>query len=316
MGEHMSSLGWLVGGPLVYFAVGLFLVKTALLVKKYLDMPRHIRWDLYPVPHNGAHGSKYQKVDFAENKHHNSLMHELWDMGQEILFIKKAYINNPKIWFGSFPLHMGLYLGITWLLLLIAGALLQLNGGFVGPNTNSVLTSFVYYATLFTGVGSFVAGLLGALVLLIQRLTDEGMIFMSDVVSYLNLAVMIMLFGTGLAAWMTVDSTFAEMRYQMSTLISFRFVPVKETLVMLHILTLCTFLIYLPFSRMMHFVGKYFFYHNIMWDDEGMKKGSAMENDFASYLQYKTTWSAPHIRKGESWGEQVAKGSPQEGGKK
>lgn len=312
----MSSLGWFIGGPLVYFAVALFLIKTALLVKKYLDMPRHIRWDLYPLPHNGAEGSKYQKVDFGQSKPHSHVMHELWEMGQEILFIKKAYVNNPKIWFGSFPLHAGLYLGIIWLFLLVTGAVLELNQVFIGPNSQSLFSSLIYNATLFTGVGSFVSGLCGALVLLWQRLTDEGMIFMSDVISYLNLAVMIMLFGTGLAAWITVDSTFAEMRHQMASLIAFRFVPVGETLVMLHVLALCSFLIYLPFSRMMHFVGKYFFYHNIMWDDEAMKKGSAMENDFASYLQYKTTWSAPHIRKGESWADQVGKGSPQEGGKK
>ena len=312
----MSSLGWFIGGPLVYFAVALFIVRTALMIKKYLDMPRHIRWDLYPVPHQGAEGSKYQKVDFGQLKPPTYLLHELWEMGQEILFIKKAYINNPKIWFGSFPLHMGLYLGITWLFLLFAGALLELNHVPVASNSSSLLASLVYYLTLVSGAVSFVSGLFGTFVLLWLRLTDEGMSFMSDVVSFVNLSVMILLFGSGLAALIMVDPTFDSMRQQMVGLVTVRFISIPHPLIILHLLALCSFLIYLPFSRMMHFIGKYFFYHNIMWDDEAMKKNSAMESDFASYLQYKTTWSAPHIRKGESWADQVGKGSPQEGGKK
>jgi nitrate reductase gamma subunit len=290
---------------------------TASTVIKYLKMPRHLRWDLYPVPHQGPEGSKYQKVDFGKMKTHISLVHELKEMIQEILFMKKAYINNPKVWVGSFPLHAGLYLGITWLCLLFAGGLLELNHIPVVSNSHSVLSSMVYYLTVVTGAGSFISGLCGSLVMLWLRTVDDDTRFMSDAVSFINLAVMIFLFGSGLIAWWVTDSSFDMLRQHIADLLIFKPGLVHEPLIILQLLAFSLFLIYLPFSRMMHFVGKYFFYHNIMWDDEMMKRNSAMENDIATYLQYKITWSAPHIRKGGSWVDQVGeRPSSKEGDRK
>jgi nitrate reductase gamma subunit len=276
-------------------------------------MPRHLRWDLYPVPHQGPEGSKYQKVDFGQLKPHFSLFHELKEMGLEILLLKKVYINNKKVWMGSFPLHAGLYLGIAWQLLLIVGGLLELNGVPVKAGSPSVFSMLVYYLTLVTGAGSFIAGLFGSLVMLWLRITDEDMRFMSDAVSYVNLAVMIFLFGTGLAAWLFIDPSFHFVRNYTAGLLKLNPVAVQEPLIILQMIAFCLFLMYLPFSRMMHFVGKYFFYHNVMWDDEMMMRNSPMENDIASYLQFKMTWAAPHIRKGGSWVDQVGEKPSKEG---
>jgi nitrate reductase gamma subunit len=312
----MSMFTWFIGGPLIYFAVALFIVKTLSTFIKYSKLPRHLRWDLYPVPHQGPEGSKYQKVDFGLIKPHISLFHELKEMGQEMLFIKKAYLNNPKVWKGSFPLHAGLYLGMAWLFLLAVGAMMELNGVSVTHDSRSVVAVMVSYATLVAGSVSFIAGLSGSLVLLWLRAFDEDMSFMSDAVSYLNLIVMIFLFGTGLAAWLFIDPSFQAARLHTADLLMFRPGAMKEPLMVLEILAFCSFLIYLPFSRMMHFVGKYFFYHNIMWDDEMMKRNSAMENDIAAYLQYKMTWAAPHIRKDGSWVDQVSEKPSKEGDSK
>jgi len=309
----MFSIFWFIGGPLTYFAAALFLVKTVSTILKYSKLPRHLRWDLYPVPHQGPEGSKYQKVDFSQIKPHSSLFHELKEMGQEMLFIKKAYINNPKVWMGSFPLHAGVYLGLAWLLMLVVGAIMELNGVPVKADAQSVLSILVYYATLVAGAGSFIFGLCGSLVMLWLRTTDEDMRFMSDVLSFFNLAVMIFLFGSGLTAWGLTDASFQMIRQHVADLLMFKPGSVKEPLIILQMLSFCLFLIYLPFSRMMHFVGKYFFYHNIMWDDKMMKRNSAMENDIAAYLQYKITWAAPHIKKGGSWVDQVSERPSKEG---
>lgn len=309
------SLSWFIGGPLLYLAVIVFLVKTVSTVLKYLNMPRHLRWDLYPVAHQGPEGSKYQKVDFGNLPPHISLFHELKEMSQEMLFIKKAYVNNPKVWQGSFPLHAGLYLGIIWLVLLLAGAIVELSGGKVAADS-SIVPMIIYYATIVTGGIGFVAGLWGSLVLLWLRVTDEAMQDMSDFVSYLNLGVMICLFGTGVAAWQLADPAFAIMRQHTIHLLTLHPVAVSQPLVVLQMLAFCVFMIYLPFSRMAHFVAKYFFYHNIMWDDEMMKRNSPMEKDIATYLHYNMTWSAPHIRKNGTWLDQVMSGPPQDGEKK
>lgn len=306
-------ISWFIGGPLTYFALALFLFQTIATVSKYLKMPRHLRWDLYPVPHQGQEGSKYQKVDFAGSKPHISLYHELKEMSQEMLFIKRAFIHNPKVWKGSFPLHMGLYLGMAWLVLLAAGALLEISGSPVTAASGSTLAGVVYYITLFAGIGSFVAGLWGSAVLLWLRTTDEDLHFISDYVSYLNLGLMILLFGTGLTAWGLADPSFSIIRHHVTGLLMFNPVSIQSPLVTAAMLVFCVFLIYLPFSRMMHFVGKYFFYHDIMWDDEMMQRNSPMEKDITAYLQYQPTWSATHIGKGGTWGEQAAGGLPKDG---
>ncbi len=309
----MFSFNWFIAGPLVYFAVALFIFKTAAMVIKYLHLPRHLRWDLYPVPHQEPDGSKYQKVDFFEMEAHKSHFHEIIEMGSEILFIKRAYINNPKVWRFSYPLHMGLYLGFIFFILLITGAVFELNDIHVDVQSQSVIASILYYLIIVAGVVSFMSGLFGSVMLLWMRLTDEGMKSVSDPVSYFNLVVMMFLFGTGLAAWGISDSTFTVLRQHMTSLITLNPSAPADSFVALQVLACCIFLIYLPFSRMMHFVGKYFFYHTIMWDDEMLKNNKAMQSDISAYLQLKTSWSAPHIHADESWETQVAKGFPKDG---
>ena len=75
------------------------------------------------------------------------------------------------------------------------------------------------------------------------------------------------------------------------------------------------FLMYLPFSRMLHFAAKYFFYHNIMWDDKAMKPGSKLERERLKELAYRLEWAAPHIKANRSWSEQVTD-EQAKGGKK
>jgi len=292
--------------------VTLFVVKTISTFVKYSRLPRHLRWDLYPVPHQGPEGSKYQKVDFGQMKPHVSLLDEFKVMGEEMLFIKRIYVNNPRVWAGSFPLHAGLYLGMIWVLVLAVGAVMELNNVPVTASSTSAWATLAYYVTIVAGAAGFISGLFGSLVLLWLRTSDEGLRLMSDPVSYVNLAVMIFLFGTGLVTWLFIDPSFQILRRHMADLLQFSPKTVKEPLIILQMLAACAFLMYLPFSRMMHFIGKYFFYHNIMWDDEMMRRNSPMENDIAAYLQFKMTWAAPHIKKGGSWADQVAE-KPKEG---
>jgi nitrate reductase gamma subunit len=62
-----------------------------------------------------------------------------------------------------------------------------------------------------------------------------------------------------------------------------------------HVLVALAFLAYLPFSQMMHFVAKYFTYHQVRWDDEPMVAGSRLEKEVLELLKQPVTWSAPHL---------------------
>ena len=62
---------------------------------------------------------------------------------------------------------------------------------------------------------------------------------------------------------------------------------------------------YIPLTHMSHFVGKYFAYHAIRWNDTPNTPGSDQEKPILENLSYPVSWAAPHIQ-GEgkkSWAE-------------
>ena len=303
----MSSFRWFIGGPYLYVCLLVFIGVTAKKLIGYATMPRHLRWDLYPLPHRGEAGSKYQLVDFYKVKQNVSLWGEFSYMFMEIIFIRKAFLNNPKIWKGSFPMHMGLYLSAAWLFLLGLGIISEkISGVPVTPINDWFWISALYYGTVVTGSLALVAGLCGSLFLLYLRLTDEDLRDISDFPAYINLILLIALFGSGLWAWLTVDPAFSLLRSHLAAV--FTFAPASPLSIPLtvEIFFMGLFLAYLPFSRMTHYAAKYFFYHNIMWDDEPMKSGSGLEKDVTASLGGKLSWSASHIKHDQSWLAQVS----------
>jgi nitrate reductase gamma subunit len=52
---------------------------------------------------------------------------------------------------------------------------------------------------------------------------------------------------------------------------------------------------YIPLTHMSHFVGKYFAYHSIRWNDEPNLKGGKHEKGIGEVLNYPVSWAAPHI---------------------
>jgi len=63
----------------------------------------------------------------------------------------------------------------------------------------------------------------------------------------------------------------------------------------LGILIAFALLAYIPYSQMAHFIGKYFAYHHVRWDDKPLR-GSNLEKRFAKNFELSPTWSAPHIQ--------------------
>lgn len=298
-------ISYFITGPFIYFSVIVFVTVAAYKVISYQKMPRHLRWDLYPVPHQGPEGSKYQKVDFYKKTSAFSIAHEMIAMSQEMLFIKKAFDHNRRLWIGTWPLHMGIYLSGLWIALLVVGGILGIQGEMrlIG---STFLAWGVSKLTVLIGVVAFTAGLLGSLVLLWLRYRDNDLRYIADFVTYFNLYMMVAVFASGLVAWLTVDPFFDIIRHHVMSLLTLQVNPVNEAPVIIEILIFGLFLLYLPFSRMMHFAAKYFFYHNIMWDDEPMVAQGSLEQDIVKSLQYKLRWSSSHIATGKSWTEQVA----------
>jgi nitrate reductase gamma subunit len=264
-------------------------------------MPRQLRWDLYPLPHRGPVGSKYQKLDFNQQKAPFYLLRELWEMGLEILLIKRLFKNNIRLWLGSYALHAGIYLGALWIILLTAGAVVQINK----TTGDSAIIVYLFFLTTVVGAAALILGFIGSVYLLLRRYIDTDLRAMSDTVSFMNLWLMLALFGSALAAWLVADGSFSYLRNQIAGLIIFNPTAPLHHLIALEFFFFGVFLMYLPFSRMLHFAAKYFFYHNIIWDDQAMQPGSKLEQERLKELSLRLQWSAPHIKADCSWLEQV-----------
>ena len=106
---------------LTYASGVVFVVAFAVKLIKYATMPMHVRWELYPVPHEGKAygGSFYEDMDHWTKERHKNHMAQYKFMVPEILFIRALYEDNRPLWYWSFPFHMGLYLSIGGLVFLV-----------------------------------------------------------------------------------------------------------------------------------------------------------------------------------------------------
>ena len=197
----------------MYLVFFVFAAATAKKVFAIARLPRHLRWDLYPIAHEGPGGSAFQRAEFWRRPRPFSLAHELAEMAGEILFLKRTFRNNRRIWNFSYPMHVGFYLIVGWLGLITAGGAAELATGLkVSAASTGFAAQVLNAATVLVGAGGLVLGLFGCVGLLWLRLTDEDLREYSSPVTFFNLYLLIALFAGGLAAWLTEDPSFTLAR--------------------------------------------------------------------------------------------------------
>jgi len=297
---------------LMYFAYVFFFVGTAYRAIRMARMPLHLRWDLYPIPHEKGKekygGSYYEEINWWTKPAKVSITNEIKEMAREILFIQSMYHNNRPLWVFSFPFHFGLYLSIVFVLLVFCGAVLDIAGIPVAADSPNIAAKAVHYITMPFGVIGSALAAFGAFGLLVSRMTRRELIRTSVRSDYFNLILLLGVFISGLVVWATEDTSFMQLRAFIADLVSFSSTAPVSTGFATHMILAATFLIYLPFTHMTHFVGKYFTYHKVRWEDHPNLKGSEMEKKVANALGYKLNWSAPHIKTGATWAEAATDG--------
>jgi nitrate reductase gamma subunit len=286
----------------IWVALGVMVVGCAWRAMSWARAPEHLRWDLYPVAHEPgrAHGGSHlEHKDWWTRPRRKSHLGEISFMALEILLLKGVWENNRKIWWGSLPFHWGLYA----LVLTTLGVFLAATGLVPGP-WPTVL------AVAGTLGGSATAA--GALILLMLRSTDPRLRPCTAPVDRLNLTLLILVGGlsaavaAGPGGMQTVTMAVAQIA---------RLDPPRvSALIGLQMATAALFLLYLPFTRMVHFFAKYFTYHKVRWDDREVLPGSSLERRLRASLDFGVTWSAEHVRTGETWLE-VATTLPKESAK-
>lgn len=295
-----------------YVSYVLIIILYSVKVMKIVKMPLHLRWELYPVPHEKGReygGSYLEELEWWTKPRLKSNFRSIIYMLKKYLFFWEYYRQNRGYWFVMYPWHVGFYLIVSFHILSFFGALAILTMGLsVTAESANILGRVIYYLTLVVAVGSFVTGSVGSIGLLIKRLTDKDLRAYAAPVNYFNYLFFLAVFLSGLFSWYFFDPTLSAYREFWKSLITFQYISV-EPATYTHIILFSLFLIYLPFTRSTHYITILFAYFSVLWGDKPNLRGSNIRKRVRKLLNQPVSWSAPHIQSGEKWSEIVSKGA-------
>ncbi len=285
-----------------YLGVIIFVIAVIARFVKLAKTPLHLRWELYPVAHEGGGRAEYggsylEEPEWWTKKREVSLWGEIKEMVPEILFLVALKKHNPKLWIRSFPFHFGMYLLAGWAFLMaIAGLLARLAPALMTETVGSLFG----HAITVLGVVGLVLATLGGLGLLQRRLTAKELKMYSTPADLLNLVFFVVAFGFTAVSFL-VCRTFAPFWEFVRNLVTFNLAPLSGSgmeviLPTISIMLLVILLAYIPLTHMSHFVAKYFAYHSIRWNDEPNLQGGKQEKVIMELLSQPITWAAPHIK--------------------
>ncbi|HHT64128.1 MAG: respiratory nitrate reductase subunit gamma [Bacillota bacterium] len=269
----------------LYIAFIAFIVFSLKKAAEFAKMPMHGRWELYPVPkekgkgHYG--GSYYEEVKWYEKKRETSLGAEIIDMMKEILFIKKLFDNQRPLWWLSYAMHLGIYLIIGWLVLLFIAFFIS------HPVFNVLIT--------LCGAAGIILVMVGSGGLLIKRLVQEELKIYTTGQEYFNLAFLFVVAASGFLNWIIFDPALSyghQLMKSLLTLTPFSAGP----LLTVHLLLAGLVIIYIPLTKMSHYVGKFFTFHKVFWDNEPYLPGNEISVKVKEGMNYKPRgkWAALH----------------------
>jgi nitrate reductase gamma subunit len=285
----------------IYFvlcaSLAVFAVATAVRAVSYARAPLHLRWELYPVPHEpperAAHGGSHFEQSGSSatptRPHHWGTVKAL---AAEVLWLKALREFNRPLWRRSYPFHAGLYLLIVAVPLVVAaGALAIWWPGMAAAWPGGLLRALAR----LTGASGLVLAPAGAAALLHRRLTDpnlRGSTTPGDVFNLCAFVVSLTVLGAGFA--FRPPGTTGPLSVAVGLLTWDTRLPVPPLTAWGLILS-AVLAAYIPFTHMSHFVAKYFTYHAVRWDDAANRRGGSIEKTMAAYLTYRPTWAATHV---------------------
>jgi len=290
---------------ITYFAYVFIVAIYSAKVIKIARMPVHLRWELYPVIHETERkygGSYYEDLEWWNKHPQKSVLRGIFFLLKDNFCLGEYFHRNRGYWFVLLPWHIGFVLIIIFHILCFFGALAIVVGVPVSTASANISGRILYYLILLTGVVSFVTASFGSVGLVIKRLCDKDLRAFATPQNYFNYLFTLVVFVSGLYAWLFVDPTFSEYREFWKGLVTLSPARVEHA-VAIHIILFALFLIYLPFTRSMHYITKFFAYFWIQWDDKPNLRGSKIERKVEKWLNEPVSWSAPHIQSGKKWAD-------------
>jgi nitrate reductase gamma subunit len=276
--------GWIYF--VLYAGVAGFAAGSLARAVRYARQPLHLRWELYPVPHEEAErvrhgGSYFEEPDWWRKPLRINRLTELKFMLEEMLLLQGLWRFNRKLWRRSFPFHFGLYLTAA-----AAVVLLLAVSGFpaLAP------------AAAALGTAGAVLAITGAAGLLLRRLRDPALRNYTAPGDIFNLLWFVAAFGLlGTGMWTSGDPAATALELGRGALRWDTTVEIPGLLAA-GLIVSSLLLLYIPLTHMAHYVAKYFTYHAVRWDDLPAARAAELQKKFAEYLTYRPRWSAPHIR--------------------
>lgn len=304
---------------ILYAGAFVFIVASVVRAAGYAKLPLHMRWELYPVPHEDkerlAHGGSYfETKEWWTKPIPFNVTGELKWMLAEILFLKGLWEYKRKTWYRSYPFHLGLYMLLGAAGLLFLNALLWIVAPVVWAGETGTVLHYFYMIVGLIGAGLALAGAVG---LLIERITDEDLKPYTTAGDIFNLAFFIVTIGYLFAAYFVRPANSLSALGLMHGALIFDTSLQVPALLFAGLVLGALLIAYIPLTHMAHFIAKYFTYHSIRWGDKPNWKDSHLAAKMAECLTYRPTWSAQHIGADgvKTWAE-IATTNPAQGGKK
>lgn len=279
---------------LCWFSIIFFFAASIRKFQEYAKKPMHGRQDLYPIPGEEAErakygGSYYEDQKWFEKPRKKNVVGEVIDMLEEMLFIKKLFKKQNKFWWISYSLHLGIYVCIATLILTAASVILPFSG---------ILATLL---ALAIGVLGFSSGLLvciGTIGLIAKRVVDREFRTYTTPQEYFNLAFLFAGAFSGLVAFATNKFSYSFVKNILSGMFRLRPIRGLNKPAIVHVIIFCGLLIYIPLGKMSHYVGKFFTFHHVLWDNRPNVPGSKVEETVIAEASIKPSadmqWSAPH----------------------
>lgn len=263
----------------------------------YARAPVHLRWELYPVPHEEPErvkhgGSYFETADWWTKPRRASLLGDIKFMIPEMLLLKGLWEFNRRVWYRSFPFHFGLYLLIGTMALLGVGATLSL---FAPTLMAGQVGEGVRLLYCITGTVGFALAILGALALLAHRLTEPSLRTYTTAGDVFNLVFFVVTLALLATGYLSRGHSAPDMLAFSKALLTFDTSIQLPKLLTVGLLLSALLAAYVPMTHMSHFIAKFFTYHFVRWDDAPNRRGGKLEVRIAEYLTYRPTWSAAHI---------------------
>jgi nitrate reductase gamma subunit len=287
-----------------YFGYVFIIVMYSAKLVKYLNLPMHLRSEVYPVipgDPTPKERSYYENLDWWTKPRRHHLLQRVWFLFSDYFLLREYFRRNKSYWLFLYPWHIGFILIITFHIFCFFGALVSLLGIPVTYGSPSIFGNVIYGLIFATGVVSFISGLFGSIGILIKRLTDKDLRNYATPQNYFTYILLLAVFLSGLYSWY-LDPAFSAYTNFWKGLITFKPIDVEPATAS-HILLFALLLIYLPFTRSLHYITRLFGFLFIRWDDEPNLRGSDLEKEVEEMVRLKVGWNGPHIKPDLTWKE-------------